>query len=152
MIAYRKLIDSVTTHYLKLPEAQPGQQSAQELATLPDGRTVVAIFDGHTLPSDQPSSIAASIEVLAQPLDAELKEQIKTASPICKLIADRMVQKIRAQYTIDDEMFFARIGVGAALNLYTPTEAERADMAAFGVFVEEVRQWGRAQRAALGLS
>ena len=30
--------------------------------------------------------------------------------------------------------------------------AEHADMEAFGVFVESVRQWGRAQRAALGLA
>jgi len=62
-----------------------------------------------------------------------------------------MIQKIRAQYSIDDEMYFARIGVGAANGMYTPTAGEMADMQAFGQFVEGVRQWGREERAKLGL-
>jgi hypothetical protein len=68
-----------------------------------------------------------------------------------RLINARMIDKIRAEYSIDDEMFFARIGVGAATGMYTPTPGEQADMAAFGAFVESVRQWGRAERAKLGL-
>ena len=44
---------------MKLPTAQASQQAGQELATLPDGRTVVVLFDGFTLPTDQPAAIAA---------------------------------------------------------------------------------------------
>lgn len=151
MIAYRKVIDSVTTHTLRLPDAAPGQQAGQELATLADGRTVVALFAGHTLPAGQPAAIAASIEVLASPLPGLLREQIKSASPQVALINRRMIEQIRSLYSLDDEMFYARIGVGAANGLYTLTAQERADLQNFGAFVEGVRQWGRAERAKLGL-
>ena len=152
LIAYRQLVTSVNTHTLRLPEPNQGQQqAAQELCTLPDGRTIVALFDGNTLPANQPEAIQASIEVLPTPLPAELKEQIKAASPHVKLIAQRMVDKIRARYSVDAEMYFARIGVGAASGMYTPTASEMQEVAAFGAFCEEVRQWGRAERAKLGL-
>ena len=68
-----------------------------------------------------------------------------------QLIAQAMIEKIRASYTIDDEMFFARIGVGAATGMYQPTAQELQEMTVFGEFVEAVRQWGRAERAKLGL-
>ena len=97
--------------------------------------------------SDQPPEI----ELTPVTLSPELREQIKAASPHAQLISERMIQKIRAQYSIDDEMFFARIGVGAATGMYTPTAGEMADMQAFGEFVESVRQWGRAERVKLGL-
>ena len=69
-----------------------------------------------------------------------------------QLIAQAMIEKIRASYTIDDEMFFARIGVGAATGLYETTPSEVQEMAVFGDFVESVREWGRAERAKLGLA
>jgi len=151
LIAFRRVVDSVTTHTLRLPDAPQGQQAAQELCTLSDGRTVVALFAGHTLPANQPAAIAASIETLPNPLPDDLKEQIKAASPHVKLIAKNMIDKIRAVYSLDDEMYFARIGVGAATGMYTPSASELAEMTAFGAFVETVRNWGRAERAKLGL-
>ena len=45
----------------------------------------------------------------------------------------------------------ARIGVGSGLGIYQITPAELGEMQAFGEFVEAVRQWGRAERAKLGL-
>lgn len=45
----------------------------------------------------------------------------------------------------------ARIGVGAATGMYTPSASELAEMTEFGAFVEGVRNWGRAERAKLGL-
>ena len=151
LYAYTKIIDKVTTHTLRLPDAPQGQQAAQELCTLPDGRTVVALFDGHTLPANQPAAIAASIETLPTPLPDALKEQIKQSSPHVRLIGQNMIDKIRAVYSLDDEMYFARIGVGAATGMYTPSASELAEMTAFGSFVEGVRNWGRAERAKLGL-
>lgn len=151
LIAYRRVVDSITTHTLRLPDATQGQQAAQELCTLSDGRTVVALFAGHTLPANQPAAIAASIEALPSPLPDALKEQIKAVSPHVKLIGQNMIDKIRAVYSLDDEMYFARIGVGAATGMYTPSASELAEMTAFGAFVEGVRNWGRAERAKLGL-
>lgn len=101
------------------------------------------------LPGDQPAEIAASIAAVT--LTPELREAIKSVSPHVRLIRDRMIEQIRGSYTIDDEMYFSRIGVGAATGLYTPTTDEMQAMTVFGEFVEAVRQWGRDHRAALGL-
>lgn len=68
-----------------------------------------------------------------------------------QLIGKRMVTQIRESYSLDDEMYFARIGVGAATGMYTPTSGELQEMTVFGEFCESVRQWGRAERAKLGL-
>lgn len=151
LITYRQLVTTQHTHSLRLPDAAQGRPGAQELCTLPDGRTVVALFDGATLPPNQPTEIADSIETLPTPLPSLLREQIKAASPVVRLIGQRMIDKIRASYSIDDEMFFARIGVGSATGLYTPSPDELQAMADFGEFVESVRQWGRDERAKLGL-
>ena len=151
LIAYRKAISRETTIALRLPlDATQGQATAQELATLPDGRTVVMLPDGLTLPADQPAEVAGTIEHLT-PLPADVREQIKAVSPHIALIAQRMVQMIRDAYSLDDEMYFARIGVGAATGMYTPTSGELQEMTVFGEHVESVRQWGRAERAKLGL-
>lgn len=109
------------------------------------------LFGAATLPADQPAAIKASIALLPSPLADALREEIKAASPHVRLISSRMIEQIRSVASIDDEMFFARIGVGAALNLYQPTVQETADMQNFGAFVEGVRTWGRAERAKLGL-
>lgn len=116
-----------------------------ELCTI-DGVTYVAVPDALTLPA-QPPEITVSPVTLTD----TLKEQIKAASPHVALISERMIQKIRSQFTIDDEMFFARIGVGAALGLYVPTAPEQLAMQEFGAFVEGIRQWGRDERVKLGL-
>ncbi len=146
MYAYRKVIDTVTTHTLRLPEAQQGEQTGQELATLADGRTVIVIFDGVALPDDQSVAISASIELLPNPLPDLLREQIKVASPHVALIDARMIQMIRASYTQDDENYFSRIGVGAAMGMYTPKADEIQAMTVFGEFVESIRQWGCCRR------
>lgn len=114
-----------------------------------EGVTYCVLADGASLPGGQPAEIAASISAAAVPQN--VRDLIKEHSPHCKLIAAQMIERIRARYSIDDEMFFARIGVGAAAGLYTPTAGEMSEMAAFGAFVESVRQWGRDQRTALGL-
>lgn len=133
---------------MKLPQDAQAQFLGTELATI-DGTTYVVLPDGAVLPADQPTEIASSIATVT--LDPVLREQIKAASPHCKLIAQRMIEQIRAAYSIDDEMYFARIGVGAATGMYQPSSDELQAMTVFGEFVESVRQWGRQQRAELGL-
>ena len=138
LISYRAVIDSVTTHTLKLPEAPMGTQAAQQLATLPDGRTVVVLFDGFTLPTEQPAQIAASIEVLANPLPADLLDAIRTASPHVKMINNRVQAAIAERYSTSDEIKMLRI-------------APSAETTAYNAYVEDCRAWGRAEKAKLGL-
>jgi hypothetical protein len=149
LIAYRRVVDQITTHSLKLPEAPQGTQTGQELCTLADGRTVVALFDGFALSTDQPAAIAASIEVLTP--DAALKDQIKAASPQVQLIYTNTERRIRDAYSASDEAKFARLGVGVALGAYTFAPGEQAELLAFGAHCEAARQWGRDERAKLGL-
>ncbi len=122
-----------------------GDSGAQELAEF-DGHAYVHVPDGAAIP-DQPAEIAWQ----AITPDAALLSRIKAESRPVQLIAQAMVEKIRASYSIDDEMFFARIGVGAATGMYQPTPDEMQEMTVFGEFVESARQWGRAERAKLGL-
>ena len=123
-----------------------GDSGAQELAEF-DGHAYVHVPDGAAIP-EQPTEIYWQ-EITP---DAALLARIKAESRPVQLIAQAMIDKIRAQYTIDDEMFFSRIGVGAATGLYEPTPGEVQEMTVFGEFVESVRQWGRAERAKLGLA
>ena len=149
IVSYRKAFDAYTTYELHMPDAQDaeGESYCTELGTI-DGLTYVSVPDGVTLPEQLPQ-VAATLQTVTP--TAELRAQLKAISPHCALIAERMVQKIRARYSIDDEMFFARIGVGAAAGMYKPTPGELAEMQAFFEFVEAVRQWGRTERAKLRL-
>ncbi len=104
--------------------------------------------DGVTLPG-QPAEIAESVEAVT--VTPELREAIKAASPHCRLIQERMEDRIRNRYSLSDEQYFARIGVGVALGAYQFEPGEQDELLAFGTFVEDVRQWGREQRSALGL-
>jgi hypothetical protein len=136
--AYRKVITAINTFEIRLPESAPGQRQGQEIATLTDGRTIVCLDDGATLPAEQPTQIAASIEALPSPLPTELRAQIKDASPHARLINQRVVEKIRAEYSVDDEIKMLRI-------------APSAETTAWNDHVEACRAWGRAERAKLGL-
>ena len=149
IFSYQKTYDAHTTYEIHMPDSQgtEGEIFCAELGTV-DGITYVSVPDGVTLPEQLPQ-VAATLAPAT--LTPELREQLKAISPHYALIAERMVQKIRARYSIDDEMFFARIGVGAAAGMYAPTADELAEMQAFGEFVESVRQWGRVERAKLGL-
>lgn len=131
------------------PEKQ-GDHTGQEIATLEDGRTIVVLPDGVTLPADQPKEIKASIEALTN-LSDELKEQIRAASPHVRLIHSRMQDRIRLRYSAEDEMKFSRIGVGQALGQYQMSAKEAQALKDFGAYLEECRQWAKAERAKLGL-
>ena len=118
---------------------------AIELAEL-DGWHYVFVPDGVTLPEQH-----ADIQWQAVTLTDALKEQIKAASRPCQLIAEAMQQRIRSVYSVEDEQYFARIGVGAVLGVYTFQPGEQDALLAFGAHVEGVRQWGRLEREKIGL-
>lgn len=118
---------------------------AIELAEL-DGWHYVFVPDGVTLPEQH-----ADIQWQAVTLTDALKEQIKSVSRPCHLIAEAMQQRIRSVYSVEDEAYFARIGVGVALGAYQFQPGEQDALLAFGAFVESVRQWGRLEREKIGL-
>lgn len=130
LIAYRKVIDAVYTHELRL-------EGAQELATLADGRTVVCVSDVDAI-GEQPEAIVASIEELPSPLPADLHEEISKASPHVRLINARVVEKIRARYSLEDEIKLLRT-------------APSDEALAWNEFVESCVAWGRDEKASLGL-
>ena len=151
IVAYRKATDSYTTYALVTPDTQLDAAGAElyctELCTL-DGVTYVAVPDGITLP-EQPPQIASTVTSVT--LTPELRDRIKAASPHCQFIDARMQDKIRALYSAEDEMYFARIGTGVALGRYAFEPGEEDALAEYGAHVEAVRQWGRTERAKLGL-
>jgi len=146
IVRYQKVTDEHTTYRLNEPRDAEGESQATELCTLGDGYTYVALADGATLPA-QPDAI--TVEPVT--LDDALREQIKAASPQCKLIARRMQEQIRARYGLEDELYLTRIGVGQNRGSYTPTAEESALLDDYQAWVEGVRDWGRAERAKLGL-
>ena len=123
----------------KLPEG------AIELCVL-DGLTYVSVPDGATLPEQHPEIVLSAVTV-----DYGLREKLKKASRAVMLIDQGIVDTIRSKYSIDDEQYFARIGVGAALGVYTFQPGEQDALLAFGAHVEGVRQWGRLEREKIGL-
>lgn len=123
----------------KLPEG------AIELCVL-DGLTYVSVPDGATLPEQHPEIVLSAVTV-----DYGLREKLKKASRAVMLIDQGIVDTIRSKYSIDDEQYFARIGVGVALGAYTFEPGEQESLLEFGSFVEACRATGREQRAALGL-
>lgn len=128
----------MTTHSLRLPDAPRGEQAAQEIATLVDGRTIVTLFAGHELPANQPAAIADSIEVLPSPLPDDLRDAIKAASPQVRLINARVADAIAQRYSLADEIKLLRT-------------APSNEMEAYNAFAEEQRGWGRVEKAKLGL-
>lgn len=130
------------THYFRNTEAEP---RAIELAEL-GGWHYVHAPPGAALP-EQPT------EIEWQPVELTdaLREQIKATSRPVQLIAEEMQQRIRSAYSLEDEQYFSRIGVGAALGAYAFQPGEQEALLAFGAHVEAVRQWGKAQRAEMGL-
>lgn len=145
IVRYRKIYDQYTVHQLQFPETS-SEASCTELATLPDGYTYVAVPNSLVLPQQNSEILVEIVE-----LTSELRQVLKSASTHCELIASRVEQKIREKYSLNDEQYFSRIASGAALNLYSFEPGEQEALIAFGSYVESCRQWGRQERAKLGL-
>lgn len=131
-----------TTLYFRNADDEP---RAIELGALDDWY-YVSVPDGVVLP-EQPE------EIDWQPVtvDAETRLRLMAVSRPLQLIAQAIVERIRERYPLDEELFLNRIATGVANGLYVYQDGEEDEVIAFGVWAEECRQWGRAQRAALGL-
>ena len=143
--AYTKVSTPYTIIQMALPYEMDSENQCTELCTL-EGVTYVSVPDSVTLP-DQP----AELTITEATITPELRDAIKVESPHCRLITERMEMRISSKYSLSDEQYFARIGVGAALGAYTFAPGEQDELLAFGAYVEAARQWGRDERAKLGL-
>jgi len=119
--------------------------AATEIAEL-DGWHYVHVPDGETIPDQR-----ADIEWTSVTMTDELRAQLRAASRHEKNIKREIQRRIRAVYSADDEQYFSRIGVGAALGMYQFQPGEQEALLEFGQFIEGIREWGRAERAKIGL-
>jgi hypothetical protein len=149
------------TIYRYQPVVIPGPMGTDYLPTGPDGEgfhdtlTDLCDCDGWryvAVPAGITPQVPAELTTWsAVELTAELREQIKQASAHCNLIAQRVIGKIRAVYTLDDELYFARIAVGNLQGTYSLQPGEAEALAQYQLVVEAAREWGREMRENLGL-
>ncbi len=131
---YRKFTDAVTTHCLLEPDygREGSEERITELCTI-DGDTYVSVPDSIILPP-QPEQITVEEVTLTDDLAAA----IKAASPHVALINQRVVDRIRERYSVNDEIKMLRIGPSTETGAYND-------------WVEECRTWGRVEKEGLGL-
>ena len=134
----------------------PGPDGYTLYAKLPDGGMELCVLDGITYVTvldDADPLPEQHLEITLEPVivDAGLRDRLLAESRACQLISQAIIDRIRAKYPIDEELYFARIGIGSLTGLYQPSESEMQELANFGAYVESVRQWGRDERAKLGL-
>lgn len=111
------------------------QRQGTELATV-EGATYVSLPDGAALPAEQPPEIAESITAVT--LTDALRDAIKAASPHVRLINARVRAAIEERYSLADEVKLLRT-------------APSPEMVAYNAYAEECRNWGRVEKAKLGL-
>lgn len=128
---YRKITDSITTYSLVEPDyGREGEERITELCTI-EGDTFVSVPDGITL-SPQPEQIKVEAVELTEELDAA----IRAASPHVALINERVVERIRERYSVNDEIKMLRIGPSPETEAYND-------------HVERCRAWGRGEKERL---
>lgn len=148
ILKYRKITDSFTTHTLKEPNPSAGGSKITELATIGDW-TYVHVPDDLVLP-EQPDIIDATLEAVT--VTPEIREEIKALCPHVQLSYQRLQERIRARYSIDDEQYLNRIAAGSVAGIYQMQDGEQDRIAAYNAYVEECRTIARQERAAIGLS
>lgn len=129
IVSYQKASDQHTIYQLNCPEG------STELATI-EGTTYVSLPDGQPLPEQQPEQIAASIQTAV--ITQELIDLISDACVHVALIDQRVRERISVKYRIEDEIKLIRT-------------APSPEFEAYNAYVEDCREWGRLQKAALGL-
>lgn len=126
---YRIFSNAITTIRAIFPQ----NGGCNELCTLPDGYTYISIPTETVLPTQPPEITIEDVT-----LTPDLRSEIKTASPIAQLISTRVVDQIRAHYSVNDELKLLRTQPSAEFEVYN-------------AYVEDCRAEGREQLAALGL-
>jgi len=130
--------DGLTPEYLSECSKQEKAPPVVELCEL-EGKTYVAIAEDavKTAAETVPGLMEVSGETMGKDLP-EVVSMVKSACPAVRDIRAQVIAKIREMYSVDDEIYLLRT-------------APSAEAAEWNDFVEECRQWGREQRALIGL-
>lgn len=136
-----------TTLVLVEPENNNEELRVTELCTIGE-YTYVHRPDDVEMP-EQSFEVDSSLETVA--LTNELKEKIKALSPHVQLSYQRLQDRIRSKYSVEDEQYFTRISVGALSGTYIMQDDEPGLIAEYQDWVEESREIARLERVALGL-
>jgi hypothetical protein len=133
---YKKITDQWTTHCLVEPDYNllETEEKITELCTI-DGYTYVSVPDNISLPP-QPKQITVEMVVLTP----ELSDAIKAASPHIMLINDRVVERIRKRYSVNDEIKMLRNMIRIGQNPETE---------AYNAWADECREMGQNGKAKL---
>lgn len=142
---YQPVSDAYTVYRISGPDGDLGA-SITELCEI-DGWTYISVPDAVT-----PAIPAQITTYQVVTLTNELRETLKAESPHGQLIAQRVIEKIRAKYPPDEELYFARIAVGALQGSYTLLPGEGEALMQYQADVETSREWGRQERIKLGLA
>ena len=105
--AYQKISDAHTTYTITV---QQGVRN-QELCTI---NGVTYHFVDGVLEENQ----SPQIEVIDVDVDQQTKSLIKSSSPVMRLIDQRVKNMIRERYDLDEELYLARIAIGAQAGIY----------------------------------
>lgn len=127
IISYTKRSNPYTVIQLNAPEG------SNELCTLGD-LTYVSIPADTSLPEQPPELI----DITTVTVTPELRQEISNASPHVQLIRQRVREKIADAYPLHEEIKLLRMAPSAEFEVYN-------------AHAESCREWGRQQKAALGL-
>jgi len=121
---------------LREPDGKDSESRITELCTI-GGDVYVCVPDGMELP-EQPDVIRETLRSVDMTNATDLKQQLKRASPHAQRINQRVVDKIREKYSLDEELQMLRTG---------PTDESKA----YFDYCEACVAWGRAEKTKLGL-
>ena len=133
--SYQKVTDEYTTYPVTEPDYKEDDERITKLCTI-DGVTYISVPDTVVLPT-QPKQIMLE-ELTSTTLTNELITAIKATSTHIRLINQRVVGKIRENYTENDELQMLRLGVGTEYDEYK-------------AYVEACVAWGQAEKVKLGI-
>jgi len=139
---YKKVIDEYTTYKLIEPDYELSENVDRitELCTIND-ETYINIPNSVVLPS-QPEIITSTlIEVT---LTDTLKNQISKKSMHIKLINQRVIERIRKLYSVNEEFKISRNKISLEPGADIPYEE-------FNAYVKNCVAWGKTEKAKIGL-
>ena len=131
-----------TTLYFRNTDEDPRGFELCEI----DGWWYVTIPDGMVIPEQRPEINWQIVD-----LTAETKDQIKSASKTYQRIHQEFLDAVRDKYSLDDELYYARISIGAIQGTYTLIDNEQQELIDYQIYVESVRAIKRNKLAELGL-
>ena len=132
----------------------PGPNGTVTRHNAGDGELVeLATMDGYTYVSQQGDIPQQPPGVTLEPVVVtdELRAALRTESPILRQIDASTATAVRERYTLDEELYFARISVGALMGTYVLCPGEQELLGGYQMFVETARAEAQAKREALGL-